>query len=101
MFDFRDAGGIVVREHIPSIPMKPPESNIIADGPWRHRQAQKQRFSMVKRRIASEVRHRHEEELRQASFWQRLWLEAKMRREIATALKQEFPPGTLHLARVP
>jgi hypothetical protein len=73
--------------------MKNTESNIIADGSRLHRKTLKQRVSL-------EVRQRHDEELRQATFWRRFWLEIKIRREIAVAVNKEFPPAALHWAKL-
>ncbi|MFT3781532.1 MAG: hypothetical protein QM790_05895 [Nibricoccus sp.] len=76
--------------------MKEPKSNIVFDG---RRLREGEDYTAVKRRLLLEVQRQHEDELRRASFWQRLWLRVKMRREVHAELKKQFPPAALHFVR--
>jgi hypothetical protein len=71
--------------------------NIVADGPQRLRATQDRRATL--RRIADEIRARHQAASTGASWWRRVWIELKIWGEAAAELRRQFPPGNLHLLR--
>jgi hypothetical protein len=72
------------------------KTKIVADGPERLREAKD--FAAVRRRLLADVAKRHAVELQGAPLLRRLWIAAKIRREVRRELKNVFPPGALHLA---
>jgi hypothetical protein len=73
-----------------------PVSKIVFDGPERYREAGN--YVAVRRRILDEVTQRYREETTRAGFWGRLWIEAKIRREVRAELKKLFPSAALHVS---
>ena len=72
------------------------KSKIVADGAQRLREAKD--YPAVKRRITLEVRKRYSDVTQKASYWRRLWLEVKIKREVHAELNREFPPAALHIS---
>jgi hypothetical protein len=72
------------------------EGGIVADGARRHREARD--YQAIRARILAEVTRRFASEQAKASFWQRLQLAVKIRREVHAQMQREFPPGCLHIA---
>jgi hypothetical protein len=68
---------------------------IVADG--RERLQEAKDASVARQRIAAEVWDEFQEEFSSASFWRRLWLRVKIRRELRTRMDREFPPDALYL----
>ncbi len=77
--------------------MKDTHSKIVADGAQRLREAKV--YPEIRKHLLIEVARRFEAEKKSASFWRRLWLEAKIRREVSGELKKQFPPAALHIAK--
>lgn len=77
--------------------MKDSESRIVADGAQRLREAKG--YPESRKRMLAEVARRYEGEMKNASFWRRLWLEAQIRREVREGMKKEFPPTALHITK--
>jgi hypothetical protein len=76
--------------------MKNSDPRIVADGAQRLRDAKG--YDARREELRAEYARRHAAELQAASGWRRLWLEAKIAREVREALRKEFPPGALHVA---
>jgi hypothetical protein len=76
--------------------MKDSDSKIVADGMRRLREVKD--YPAVRKRMLADVACRYKEEKKRASFWRRLWLEVKVRREVRVALQKEFPPSALYIA---
>ena len=69
---------------------------IVADGAKRLRATRS--YATMQAQLLAEHTKRHESELRGASLFRRLWIEAKVRRTVKAELRKLFPPGCLHVA---
>ncbi len=76
--------------------MKNSDPKIVADGAQRLRDAVG--YDERRKKLRAECARRHAAEMQLAPWWRRLWLEAKIAREVRAALRKEFPPGALHVA---
>jgi hypothetical protein len=74
------------------------DSKIVQDGAQRLREAKN--FFAMRRRLMVEVSRRYEAEMKNTSFWERLWLRVRIHREVSAELKKEFPSAALHIATV-
>jgi hypothetical protein len=72
------------------------KARIVADGMRRLRATGA--HGAAKARIQAEVGSRHAAELRIASWWRRLWIQARMRGEVRRELEREFSPSALYAA---
>ena len=75
--------------------MKDSDSKIVADGMRRLRVVKD--YPAVRKRLLADVACRYDEEKKRASFWRRLWLEVKIRREVRAELQKEFPRAALYI----
>jgi hypothetical protein len=78
------------------LPTKAPDSNIVADGAQRLRDARD--YPSVRARLLADAMRRCDEDLKRASLVGRVWLKAKVRREVHAELKKIFPPSAFHAA---
>ena len=71
-------------------------TKIVADGRERLREAGG--YEEERRRLRAELARRVEFDCARMSWWNRLWLEVKLRHAVHTELRKKFPPGALHVA---
>ena len=71
-------------------------SKVVADGGGRLREAGG--YEEERRRLLVELARGFDLERAHASWWNRLWLEVKLRRAVQTELNKKFPPDALHVA---
>ena len=69
---------------------------IVADGSERYREARD--YAGIRRRVFDEVSKRFESEKAISPFWRRCWIEVKIRREVYSRMRHEFPPGCLYIS---
>lgn len=50
----------------------------------------------MRRRVLEQVEGRYADEMKAASFWRRVWIKLKIRRQVVIELKKEFHPANLH-----
>ena len=72
------------------------DSRIVVDGADRLRDAGG--YKEERRRLRAELARTFEFDRARVSWWNRLWLEVKLRRAVRTGLNKKFPPGALHVA---
>ena len=72
------------------------DSRIVVDGADRLRKAGD--YEAERRRLRADLARTFDLECARGSWWNRLWLEVKLRRAVRVELKKKFPPGALHVA---
>jgi hypothetical protein len=68
---------------------------IVADGAERLRNAG--HFAAERRRVSAELARQNESAANAKYFWQRFWLQLKVRRAVRAEMQKRFPPGALHV----
>lgn len=77
--------------------MKSPQK-IVFDGPKRLRSGAE--YEKVRRELLRDIAQRYRDPRTLASFWGRLWVDIKVRREVRAELKKQFPTGALFVVPV-